>query len=45
LHIGNGECTEKAHPNFQNFGTCTTTATTANSLSGGGSDGKKKKKY
>eukprot|EP00957_Ditylum_brightwellii_P105649 8056419-Ditylum_brightwellii.AAC.1 len=36
LHLGNGEGTEKAHPNFQILGTCTTTATTANSLSGGG---------
>ena len=45
LHLGNGEGTEKAHPNFQIFGTCTTIATTVNSLSGGGSNGKKKKKY
>eukprot|EP00957_Ditylum_brightwellii_P172015 13095809-Ditylum_brightwellii.AAC.1 len=45
LHLGNGESTEKAHPHFRIFGTCTTTATPANSLSGGGGgNGKKKKK-
>ena len=44
LHLGNGEGTGKAHPNFQIFGTCITTTNTANSLSDGGGGNRKKEK-